>query len=312
MVSEPTPKLTVGIATRNRPISLRRCITSLALIDDLVTEIIVVDDTSDAPVTDALHGLPRSLAGKLRVVEQKGGKGPIAARNTMMRLATNDYVLSMDDDAYVIHADGLRRALELLASNAGVAAVACAQAEADGSPWPAAMQPSPAPYCCHVTAYIGFAHLVRRQVFLDLGGYQESFYFYGEEKDFCLRALNAGFHVVYMPDVLVAHVPDPSGRSQARYIRYVIRNDCLSALFNEPLPLPLATVPLRLARYFVMRRRGGVTDPGGLWWLIRELADAWPTIWRERRPMRWSSLRRWRELRRVWPAFAPDMLPRSS
>jgi GT2 family glycosyltransferase len=184
-----------------------------------------------------------------------------------------------------------------------VGAVAFAQAEADGTAWPAAMQPALATRTCCIPAYIGFAHLLRRSVFLDLGGYLEPLHFYGEEKDYCLRLLNAGFAVVYVPDARVAHVPDQSGRSPARYLRYVIRNDCLSALYNEPLPLPLATVPLRLLRYLAMRRHAGVHDEGGLRWILGELAASLPSACRDRRPVAWRTFLRWRRLRASTPPF---------
>ncbi|OFW26924.1 MAG: hypothetical protein A3H97_21995 [Acidobacteria bacterium RIFCSPLOWO2_02_FULL_65_29] len=295
--------LTVGIATRNRPKALVRCLASIALINDMVTEIIVVDDASDPPVGPVLGEAPKAIADKIRFMEQPAGSGYIVARNAMMRLASTEYVLLLDDDAYLIDARAVRHALDVAQKNPDVGAVACAQAEADGSPWPAAMQPSPVEYVCYVAAYIGFAHLLRRSVFLQLGGYQESFHFYGEEKDYCLRLLNAGYHVVYLPHARVAHVPDPSGRSESRYLRYVVRNDCLSALYNEPLLMALLTVPLRLARYVAMRRHGKVDDAGGLRWILGELAAALPGIRRDRQPMRWSSIRRWRRLRRTWPAF---------
>lgn len=277
----------------------------MTLIDDLVSDIIVVDDSSDPPIGDMLGSAPAAIRSKLRFIEQPGAQGPIVARNTIVRLAINDAVMLLDDDAFVIDGRAVRNALRVLEQHPSVGAVACAQAEADGSPWPAAMQPSPAGYPCYVTAYIGFAHLLRRSVFLALGGYQESFHFYGEEKDYCLRLLNAGYDVVYLPDARVAHVPDPSGRSDARYLRYVVRNDCLSALYNEPLPMALVTVPIRVARYAVMRRHGQVKDPGGLRWVIGELIASLPAVWRTRKPMRWTSIRRWRRLRRMWPAFDP-------
>jgi GT2 family glycosyltransferase len=293
----------VGIATRNRAGSLLRCLASIALIDDLVSDIIVVDDSSDPPIGEMLQGAPPSIRSKMRFIEQPGAQGPIVARNTIMRLARNDAVMLLDDDAFVIDGRAVRNALSVLEQNPAVGAVACAQAGADGSPWPAAMQPAPAGYPCYVTAYIGFAHLLRRNLFLGLGGYQESFHFYGEEKDYCLRLLNAGYDVVYLPDARVAHVPDPSGRSDARYLRYVVRNDCLSALYNEPLALAMVTVPIRVARYAVMRRHGRVKDSGGLRWVIGELIASLPAVWRTRKPMRWTSIRRWRRLRRTWPAF---------
>jgi hypothetical protein len=118
-----------------------------------------------------------------------------------------------------------------------------------------------------------------------------------------MRLLEAGHRVVYLPDARVAHVPDRAGRSDSRYLRYVIRNDCLCALYNEPLPLPLVSLPLRLRRYAIMKRHGGVRDPDGLPWIVREVAAALPHVWRERSPMRWSSLRRWRQLRQAPAAF---------
>jgi len=301
--------LTVGIATRNRPKALARCLESIALINDMVTEIIVVDDASDRPVHPILQQAPAGISKKIRLVELPAGLGCIAGRNQMMRLASNAVVLMLDDDAYVIDAGAVRRAADVLVRHPDVAAVACAQAEADGSPWPAAMQPSPAAYGCYVNAYIGCAALLRRSVFIELGGYQESFFFYGEEKDYCLRVMNAGYHVVYLPDALVAHVPDRSGRSDSRYLRYVVRNDCLSAMYNEPLLLALLTVPVRLARYATMRRHGRVRDPGGLRWILGGLMAALPGIWRTRTPVRWASIRRWRSLRRVWPRFESSPAP---
>jgi len=273
------------------------------LIDDLVTEVIVVDDASDPPVDAILRQIPAAIAKKTRFIVLPQGLGCIIGRNRMMRHAANEAVLMLDDDAYLIDPQAVTRASDVLRRHPDVGAVACAQAEADGSPWPAAMQPSPVDYRCYVPAYIGCAALLRRSAFVELGGYQESFHFYGEEKDYCLRLLDAGYDVVYLPEARVAHVPDPAGRSDSRYLRYVIRNDCLSALYNEPLPMLVITVPVRLARYAAMRRHGRVHDPGGLRWIVGGLIAALPGVWRDRQSMRWASIRRWRRLRRAWPAF---------
>jgi GT2 family glycosyltransferase len=242
------------------------------------------------------------------VVDQPGRRGYIVARNTIMRSATSRFVLLLDDDTYLVESGPLHLALEIMEQHREIAAVACAQAEADGSPWPASMQPSPVSYRCYVPAFIGFAHLLRRDVFLRLGGYREEFQFYGEEKDYCLRLWNAGYRVMYMPDARVAHVPDPSGRSAARYLRYVVRNDCLCALYNEPLLVAMLSVPVRLARYILMRRNGRVDDPGGMRWIVTELGSRLPGIWRDRAPVTWASLRHWRSLRRVPPAFRAEVV----
>jgi GT2 family glycosyltransferase len=297
----------VCVATRNRPESLARCVASLGILGDLVTDIIVIDDSSDVPVRPVLDGLAVDLLAKLTFINQPDQQGPIVARNTMVSLAKREIVLMLDDDTLLVDDRGIRRALDLILEHDEVGAVACAMAHADGSPWPPSMQPSPATYLSYVPAYIGFAHLLRRNLFLQLGSYRSSFYFYGEEKDYCLRHLNAGYHVVYDPDALVAHLVDPSGRSQARYLRYVIRNDCLYSLYNEPLPLLLATIPIRLYRYLTMSRHGNVQDPGGFRWIVTELIKALPAVVRDRKPVRWASVRRWRWLRRALPAFRPEL-----
>jgi GT2 family glycosyltransferase len=296
--------ITVAVTTRNRPESLLRCLRSLELIEDLVGEVLVADDGSDPPVRDLLDRVSPRIAARLQLIEMTSNEGYIVGRNRMARLAANDCILSLDDDAHVLDGDAIRRAVELFGRRPLAAAVACAQAEADGRPWPPEMQPARASVPCVVAAYIGFAHLLRRSAFLKLGGYREIFHYYGEEKDYCLRALNAGLEVVYLPDSLVAHVPDQSGRITSRYLRYAVRNDCLSALFNEPVLLAMVTIPLRLRRYARMRDHAKTADPGGLAWIVRELAASLPTVLRNRTPVRWATIRQWHRVRRNPVALA--------
>src|SRR5438067_8148466 len=136
--------LTVGVTTRNRPQSLLRCLASLQLLGDLLSEVIIVDDSSDPPVAASL--IPPSIAARTRVIRQAGSEGYIVGRNTIMRLAATEYVLLMDDDAFLLSASGLKEALAILEHHSEIAAIACAQAESDGRPWPAAMQPAPVSY----------------------------------------------------------------------------------------------------------------------------------------------------------------------
>ena len=164
-------------------------------------------------------------------------------------------------------------------------AVAFAQAEADGRPWPAAMQPSRAANPSVIPSFIGFAHLLRRDLFLRLGGYREEFIYYGEEKDFCLRLLDAGYRTVYLPDALVSHIPDAAGRSRSRYLRYVVRNDCLNAFYNDPLPRVLWTLPARYLLYFRMRHGWRIPDPWGWLWVAREVLTYASRTREHRRPV---------------------------
>jgi GT2 family glycosyltransferase len=194
-MSDGKPVLTVGITTRNRHDSLQRCMESLRFLDHLSPEILIFDDASDVPVADTVIAQPR-----LRIIRDDRGPGNIVGRNTLMAQASADAVLLLDDDAALLEAAGIERALEILSRDSDVAAIAFAQANEDGGPWPETMQPGLGRSPRYVAAFIGFAHLLRRDVFLRLGGYRERFVFYGEEKEYCLRLLDRGLRVVYLPD----------------------------------------------------------------------------------------------------------------
>jgi len=297
-ITDRAPDLTVGVVTRNRPDSLARCLASLALLHGRLREVIVVDDASDVPIDGVLAQVPQSVAGQLTLIKQIVTKGASFARNTMIRRSSTEYVLLMDDDAYLIAGDGIGQALTVLDRHSEVAAIACAQAEADRSPWPPAMQPAAASYRCRVPAFIGFASILRRRAFLEVGGYREEFRMFGEEKDLCVRFLKAGYQVVYMPDVLIAHVSDPVGRSSTEYVRYAVRNDCLFALYNEPWPLCFVSLPVRLLRFFSMHRPRPFQDLAGFAWVLSELVGALPGVAERRTPMSWAELEGWRRLRK--------------
>ena len=56
-----------------------------------------------------------------------------------------------------------------------------------------------------VESVIGAFFLVRREVWEKLGGMDERFFFFLEETDFCLRARQAGFATMHLPQVRVWH-----------------------------------------------------------------------------------------------------------
>ena len=56
-----------------------------------------------------------------------------------------------------------------------------------------------------VTFITGAAMLIKREVFYEVGLLDERFFFGKEDYDFCRRALNKGFHLLYVPDAIVWH-----------------------------------------------------------------------------------------------------------
>ena len=284
--------LTVGITTRDRPASLQRCLHSLQHLAHLSPEVLVFDDGSRLPAERQVV----DVRG-LRFIRADPPTGYIAGRNTLVDRATSDAVLLLDDDALLLDAHAVEAGLKVLSEDERIAAVAFAQAEQDGTRWPEPMQPARASAAALVPSFFGFAHLLRRDIFVRLGGYRARFEFYGEEKDYALRLLEAGYSVVYLPDALVAHAPDPAGRDTRRYLRFVTRNDCLNALYNEPLSRVLWLVPARMFLYFRMRRHWRIRDPWGWAWIAGEIAANLREVLAERRAVSRATIAEWQRLR---------------
>jgi GT2 family glycosyltransferase len=300
-------RITVGIPTRDRHESLAKALGALEVIADRIDAIVVVDDASERPVQHATSGIAPHLSDKLHILRQPVSIANIAARNLIVQKARTDYVLLCDDDAYLVDARTVERGLEILEHDSDVAAVGFAMAELSGELWPRPLQASPASRPSLVPAYIGFAHLIRRAAFLEVGGYRALWRRHGEEKECCLRLIDAGYDIVYLPDPPVVHLNDPAGRDLKRYLRYVIRNDCFGAMFNQPLAVAFLSVPLHLARYLQMRRRSRIRDPWGLFWIVGQLFASLPAAVRQRRPVKWSTLLKWRRLRQNAPLY--DRVP---
>ncbi len=78
-----------------------------------------------------------------------------------------------------------------------------------------------------VTSCAGFAFLVKKEVFSQIGWFNEIFNPYGwEDVDFSLRARKRGFKILYVPKALIYHKGGKVGRGGAlpEYEKYKVRN----------------------------------------------------------------------------------------
>ena len=71
---------------------------------------------------------------------------------------------------------------------------------------PSAAGSGSAGQCVDVESLIGAAIMVRKDLFDELGGFDERFFFFLEETDYCVRARQRGFRVLFFPGVRVVHL----------------------------------------------------------------------------------------------------------
>lgn len=92
-------------------------------------------------------------------------------------------------------------------------------------------------------AITGTAMFIRREVFEKTGFFNEKYFLYFEESDFCLRARRAGFELWYVPAAVVWHKnAGSSGAGSDLHDYYITRNRLLFGFLYAPLRSKLALV----------------------------------------------------------------------
>ncbi len=193
-------------------------------------ETIVVDHGS----TDGTVELVRERFPKARVVEQDNlGFG--AGNNTGMRVASGDYFLLLNADAWALD-DAVERLVAFAEQHPEAAVVGPKLLNPDGtlqrsvrgypSAWRIATEYfflrklAPRSHLLNAFYGAGFDHesvreaeflggaclLVRREAYEAVGGFDEDFFLMSEEVDWCYRFRQAGWKVLFYPGAEVAHV----------------------------------------------------------------------------------------------------------
>jgi GT2 family glycosyltransferase len=298
-------QLSICVGTRNRPADLIRCLNSLVFLDRIEFEIIVIDDASEVAIVDrVLQEVDPSLVSKIQFFRHERNRGIPATRNELARRAKAPYLFCLDDDAQLLSANSIYAAIKVLEASPEVGAVALSQTNEQGELLPG--QPVPASYRCYAPTFIGYGSLLRRELFIELGGYREMFAAYYEEPEFCQRMLDRGFYVVYLPDAGVVHHQSPIGRNNLMALRNGYRNKCFAAVYNEPILMMLFSIPARILLYSYKHQKycqqQGIESEFGARWIIAELRDHFPVLWRDRKALKWTTYLKWHQVKRT-PAY---------
>jgi glycosyltransferase involved in cell wall biosynthesis len=274
------PTVVVGIATHNRAGLLRKAISSALDQSYRPLRIAIVDDGS-SDHTPAL----RDEFAELSWERWEQAQGYVKARNQMMLSASEDYFVSLDDDAWFIDGNEIAIAIEFMECRPSVAAVGFDVL----AKWRPDKRERGLPG--HARNFIGCGHVLRLSVVKQLGGYAEFPGRYGcEEKDICLRIIDAGYEIAVLPGVHVWHDYSPEGRNADQYLAG-LHNDLAMVLWRVPLPVLLPALIWRVQQQFRHARR--INCAHVLPKVIFDFARAIPRLWRDRQPVRISSIARY-------------------
>ena len=223
-----TPPPTVVIVTKDRREDTLRAVRS-ALEQEPPVEVIVVDDGSSDGTTEAI----RAEFPEVRVERREESAGYIVGRNDAAELASGAVIVSLDDDA--IFTSPMVVATTVAEFDDPRVAVV-AMPYVDVPQGEEVLQRAPDEDGVFVThRFRGTAHAVRRDAFLEVGGYRGMLFHQAEEADLSVRLLDAGYLVRLGRAEPVRHFASPK-RDVERIWFYECRNDVLFAWHNVPMP----------------------------------------------------------------------------
>jgi len=224
------------IITYQRPDELNGVLENLLAQARPPDEIIVIDNDpagsgAQAPLT-ARAGVSYLCTGE--------NLGVAAGRNRAASRATGDLLLFIDDDARFAHSEAVGNVLAafhgdeemgclaFLVRNAGTGEIV--PKEFPGFHPERWAEPRDAAY------FVGCGFAMHAGAFRALGGFDEKFFYDGEELEFSYRLLGAGWRIRYRPDVEVLHRVSVLGRGLTKNCYWLVRNRAYVALKHLPFP----------------------------------------------------------------------------
>jgi glycosyltransferase involved in cell wall biosynthesis len=285
-------KFSVMIATRNRREELRRTLMKLQELRPPADEIIVCADGC----TDGTAEMVRSQFPSCLLLESETGRGSIFSRDRMLRTASRDIVLSLDDDSYPIDSDFLFQLASVFETHPEAAVIAFAELRGEKeSPAGPAADLTKGQY---VSAYPNCAAAMRRDVYLRSAGFAIFFEHMYEEPDYALQCYGLGYGVWFEPKLRVRHHLTNTHRESVFRHHLNARNELWSVGLHCPWPWLPFIVSYRLLRQLIFAASQGfswlIQEPR--WW-ARAIAGSRYVI-KHRRPVPWHLYRGWLLLNR--------------
>ncbi len=219
-------------------------------------EVIVPDNGS----TDGSVEFIRRSYPQVQVIENGRNLRFAKANNVGIRASQGEYVLILNPDT-IVHDGTLDRLIEFADQHPECGAFGCRVLNADGSyqvsarpfasfkgEWIAALymrwlgrvsqwftsDSYPAWYGTterHVDWVSGCFILVRSAVLKAIGGFDEQFFYYYEDMDLCRRVRQAGYPILYVPNVTITHLGGQSTKGRFTPLPFVLDSQVTRYLY---------------------------------------------------------------------------------
>lgn len=217
-------KLTVSVLNFNGDGYLKECLESIskAKNEAEITVYVVDNGSSDGSFEEAKKRYP-----SFKYIENDQNLGFSKANNQILKKLNTEYVLILNPDSKLTPGT-IKYMLDFMEFHPEVGAASCRVEKKDGSIDWASHRGFPTPLASfmyyflkndslyHLTnrdmskthevdAIVGAFFLTRKSVLDRVGLFDEDYFMYGEDIDLCLRIKQAGYKVMYVPEVKILH-----------------------------------------------------------------------------------------------------------
>lgn len=208
--------VSVIIVNYNTADLIEGCIQSVLKQKNINMEIIVVDNFSQDNSLDVL----KKYHEQVIILANKENLGFGKANNQAFKLSSGKYIFLLNPDAVLTTEDILEKFVSYMAENNAVGIVGPKVIKDQKISLPQKLYPAekylkkPLEILPGNIAWIiGASMFIRREVYEQLKGFDEDYFLYGEEADFCLRARRAGWVIGYNEEIIVEHIGGASERT---------------------------------------------------------------------------------------------------
>lgn len=227
-------------------------------------EVVLVDNNADAiDRTAMLAGFANS-----RLVRMPTNVGVIA-RNDGVAAAVGETIVLLDDDVFVRTPDFPDRFARLFDEDPqlGVVTIRKLTGDAEGSrvdliPHTDKSVDLTRPF--KTFRFVGGCVAFRRTMFQDLGGFSREFFYGLEEIEFSYRIVEAGWTILYTPEVEAFELEHPAGRRPMREVQTArLKNKYIMSWLHMPFPHIVLNYAL-FTPYIAWRTRGEISIGGAV------------------------------------------------
>lgn len=293
---EPTPSVSVLVVAYRSRDTIERVSAALRAQTFAPAEILVLENGS--PAGEQVE--PKQVASAARLIVSDRNLGFAAGNNTLAREACGDWLVLLNPDAFP-EPDWLEQLLAAtmrwpdarIFGSTQRAYAAAGRLDGAGDVYHAAglayragygreMQPPPEG---EVFAACGAAMMIRRDLFEELGGFDEDYFCYVEDVDLSFRARLLGHRAIQVRDAIVEHMGYASSGRRSEFATYHgVRNRFWTFFKNVPGWLLWALAPLHLAAtaaLWLSAARFGQFRIFGR--ALRDAMRGWPALMDKRR-----------------------------